>query len=131
MKKILSLILAVLCVFSLNFCFKVSSFAAPEAPINKELPELPMDGKVDDDILREPIFDAEKKQPKKNKFLFKVGNAFLRVLLGAALLVVAIFCCSFVWFVNLKRKKDAQRRKQSSASNVIDAIDNFARHRIK
>ena len=131
MKKIFSIILTIFCIFSFNTCFMTEyAFAEPEVP-NKELPELPMDGKVDDDVLKEPIFNTETKKTKQNKVTVKIKSIFLRLLGGAALLVVVIFCVSFVWFANLQRSRNSRKKKQNIDSNVIDAVDNFARHRIK
>lgn len=134
MKKILSILLTIFCIFSFNACFNVgSAIAEPQAAqAAGELPELPMDGQVDDDVLREPIFTPENKKEKKgNKVTVKIKSIFLRLVGGAALLVIVIFCGSFIWFANLQRSRNSRKKKLSADSNIIDAVDNFARHRIK
>ena len=131
MKKIFSVILSIFCIFSFNMCFDTNYAQAAPDVITKELPELPMDGKVDNDVLREPIFNADKKQKEPNKVTVKIKSIILQLIGGAALLVIIIFCGSFIWFANLQRKRDDRRKKQGANSNVIDAVDNFARHRIK
>ncbi len=131
MKKILSILFSIFCIFSFNTCFITERVSAAPEDTAKELPELPMDGKVDDDILREPIFSPEKKKPEQNKVAIKAKSLFFQIVGGAALLVIIIFCGSFIWFANLQRRRDSRRKKYENDSNVIDAIDNFARHRIR
>ena len=132
MKKILSVLLTVFCIFSFSTCFIVNQASAEPPAIQEELPELPMDGQVDDDVLKEPIFTPEnKKENKSNKVTVKIKSIFLRLVGGAALLVIVIFCGSFIWFANLQRSRNSRKKKQSVDSNIIDAVDNFARHRIK
>ena len=131
MKKIFSIILSIFCIFSFNICFDTGYAQAAPDPVTKELPELPMDGKVDNDVLREPIFNSDKKKQEPNKVTVKIKSIILQIIGGAALLVIIIFCGSFIWFANLQRKRDDRRKKQGANSNVIDAVDNFARHRIK
>lgn len=131
MKKLLSLLLSIFCIFSFNTCFNINYvMAAPDA-VQQELPELPMDGHVDDDVLHEPIFTPEKKKKDTNKIGFKMKSILVQTLCGVALVIVIIFCGSFVWFANLQRRGNARRKKQSANENVINAVDNFARRRIK
>ena len=131
MKKILSVIFSIICIFSFNTCFLTQNVSAATETASPEIPELPMDGKVDDDVLREPIFNPEKKKPEQNKVAIKAKSIFFQVVGGAALLVIVIFCGSFIWFANLQRRRDSRRKKFENDANVIDAIDNFARHRIR
>ncbi|MCR4881714.1 MAG: hypothetical protein K6A44_07175 [bacterium] len=131
MKKLLSLLLSIFCIFSFNTCFKINYVAAAPEPTQQELPELPMDGQVDDDVLREPIFNPEKKKKEPNKIGLKMKSILVQLLCGIALVVVIVFCGSFVWFANLQRRGNERRKKQSANTNVIDAVDNFARRRIK
>ena len=124
--------MSIFCVFSFNICFDTNQVMAVPDEIPKELPELPKDGQVDEDILNEPIFTPEKeKKSNANKFAFNIKGLILQILLGAALLVVVIFTTSFIWISNAQRLKEAKRKKQGANTNVIDAVDNFARHRIK
>lgn len=132
MKKIFSVLLSIFCVFSFNICFDTNHVMAATDEIQQELPELPMDGKVDEDVLNEPIFTPEKnKKSESSKLAVSIKSLFVYIICGAALLVLAIFCFSFVILPNLQRRRDAQRKSQGANSNVIDAVDNFARHRIK
>ena len=132
MKKIFSVLLSIYCVFSFNICFDTNHVMAATDEIQQELPELPMDGKVDEDVLNEPIFTPEKnKKSEPSKLAVSIKSLFVYIICGAALLVLAIFCFSFVILPNLQRRRDAQRKSQGANSKVIDAVDNFARHRIK
>lgn len=131
MKKIYSIILVIFCIFSFNTCFKVEAAVTVPETQQEVLPELPMDGQVDDDVLKEPVFNAEKKKPEKNEVASIIKTVILWGLTGAALLALIIFCVSFVPAANVQRKNEAQRKKLGANANVIDAVDNFARHRIK
>ena len=134
MKKIFSILLSIFCVFSFNLCFDTNHVMAANDEIQQEIPELPMDGKVDEDVLNEPIFTPDKdKKPEPSKFAVSIKTIILYVLGGAALAVLAIFCFSFpfVFVPKLRQRKEAQRKKRGANANVIDAVDNFARHRIK
>ena len=131
MKKLLATILSVFCIFSFNTCFNINYVSAAPETAQQELPELPMDGHVDDDVLHEPIFNPEKKKKEPSKLGTKMKSIFVQVLSGVALVLVIVFCGSFVWFANIQRKRDERRKKQGVDTNVIDAVDNFARHRIK
>lgn len=125
------MIISLCCIFSLNICFDTSYAMAAPDPVPSELPELPRDGQVDDDVLHEPIFNPEKKKQDNNKIGAKMKSVFVQLFCGAALVVLIIFCGSFVWFANLQRRGNERRKKQSANANVINAVDNFARHRIK
>ena len=131
MKKIFSIIWVIFFIFSLNFCFRVESVIAVPDVQQETLPELPMDGQVDDDVLSEPVFSPEKKKHEKSKTVTTIRTVVVRVIGGAALLAVIIFCASFVFAANVQRKNEAKRKKQSANENVINAVDNFAKHRIK
>ena len=132
MKKIFSILLSVFCVFSFSFCFDTNYTMAVSEEVPKELPELPEDGQVDEDILNEPIFTPEKeKKQESGKFAVNIKDWVLKLLLGALLLVIVVFTASFIWISNVQRINEAKRKKHGADTNVIDAIDNFARHRIK
>ncbi len=134
MKKIFSILLSIFCVFSFNLCFNTNHVMAVNDEIQQELPELPMDGKVDEDVLNEPIFTPDKdKKNEQGNLAVNIKTIILYVLCGAALAVLAIFCFSFpfVFVPKLRQRKEAQRKKRGANANVIDAVDNFARHRIK
>ena len=134
MKKIFSILLSIFCVFSFNLCFDTNHVMAANDEIQQEIPELPMDGKVDEDVLNEPIFTPDKdKKPEAGNFAVSIKTIILYVLCGAALAVLAVFCFSFpfVFVPKLRQRKEAQRKKRGANANVIDAVDNFARHRIK
>ncbi len=134
MKKIFSILLSIFCVFSFNLCFDTNHVMAANDEIQQELPELPMDGKVDEDVLNEPIFTPDKdKKPAPNKFAVSVKSIVLYVLGGAALILVIVSCFSFplILVPKLRQQRDARRKRQGADTNIIDAVDNFARHRIK
>ena len=130
MKKILTIIFIICCIFSFNF--NMHSYAA-NAEVKteqaKDLPDLPVNNTQAEDVLSEPVFNE--KEEKAEKTPNKVTGVIVKIIGAVCLFFVFLFCCSFIWFANLQRKREAKRKKQSVSTNVIDAVDNFARHRIK
>lgn len=133
MRKIFSVILLIFCIFSFNTCFQVApTIAAPE--VKQELPKLPASDKVAQDVLTEPALGEDEQLMDADfvKTLYaKMRTYAVQILSGFALLVIIMFCISYVWYSGRQRKRDFKRKQISSDSNVIEAVENFARHRIK
>ena len=130
MKKLSSIILILFCIFSFNTCFQVNPILAKEEP----LPELPLDVELNeqsDDILDQPVFQDENKKIENKGAKHRLSSIFIKILGGFLLLLVVIICGSFIWIANLQRQREKRRKKQSANANVINAVDNFARRKLK
>ena len=131
MKKIFSIILIIFCIFSFNICFQVNSVYAQNVAIEDVIdPNLaePQDG----DVLEKPVFDEnEVQQTSKNKIKGSLFSLIIKIFGGILLTLVVIICLSFIWVANLQRKKEKTKKQVGADINVINAVDNFARHRIK
>lgn len=131
MKKIFSIILIIFCIFSFNTSFFISPTFAENAAVN-EVIDTALVNADKEDLLDQPVFEEEQAPPPiMNKFVGKLSSLIINILGGILLLVVVIICLSFIWFTNLQRKQEKKKKYQAANSNVINAVDNFARHRIK
>ncbi len=131
MKRISSIILMILCIFSFNTCFQINSVQAEPTSVAQAVDNTILDTKNAEDILEKPVFEPETQQTKNTMLKGKLSSLIIKVFGGVLLFLVVIICLSFIWFANLQRKKEKRQRRMSADANVINAVDNFARHRIK
>ena len=129
MKKIFSIILVMLCIFSFNTFFNTQTSSAKSYNIiavsTTTIDQQP------EDVLERPVFEPEKKQPKVKKITGKLSSLIIKIFGGILLCLVIIICLSFIWFANLQKQRDKKKKRLSANANVINAVDNFAKHRIK
>ena len=130
MKKIFSIILFMFCIFSFNACFNVQKVQA--LPFNKqEQTTQAVVEKQAEDVLEKPVFEPEKQQTQTKKITSKLSSIIIKIFGGVLLFLVIIICLSFIWFANIQRRSEKRKKRMSADENVINAVDNFARHRIK
>ena len=130
MKKIFSVITFILLVFVTSTTFNVAEVSATTDIAQNEITET-FDKSTSDDILEKPIFQEEAQQPAKNKLSSKISSIIIRIIGGFCLLLVATICLLFIVIANKQRQNELKRKHMSANSNVINAVDNFARHRIR
>ena len=130
MKKIFSIVLIIFCIFSFNLCFQINSVCAQnvamEDVINPDLVQ------QDGDVLEKPVFDEnEIPPPPSKKITGSLFSLIIKIFGGLLLTLVVIICLSFIWVANIQRKKEKSKKQVGADINVINAVENFARHRIK
>ena len=130
MKKIFSVITFILLVFVTSTTFNVAEVSATTDVLQNEITET-FDKSGSDDILEKPIFQEDAQQPAKNKLSSKISSIIIRIIGGFCLLLVATICLLFIVIANKQRQNELKRKHMSANSNVINAVDNFARHRIR
>jgi len=136
MKKIFSIITFILLVFTVSTTFNVSEVMATnntgiKQELQNEIPETIATNQTDD-VLDAPIFtDDSQQQTQKNKLSNKISSIIIRILGGICLLLIATICLFFIVIANKQRQNELKRKQMSANSNVINAVDNFARHRIR
>ncbi len=130
MKKIFSIILLMFCVLSFNTCFNEQQIKALPFGNNEQTTQVAVE-KQAEDVLEKPVFEHEKKQPQAKKFTGKLSSIVIKIFGGVLLFLVIVICLSFIWVANLQRKNEKRKKRMSADANVINAVDNFARHRIK
>lgn len=135
MRKIFSIITFILLVFVTSTTFNVNEVFATnntdiKQEVQNEIPEKLATNQVDD-VLEKPIFQDEMQQPQENKLKNKISSIIIRIIGGVLLLLIATICLLFIVVANKQRQNELKRRQMSSNSNVINAVDNFARHRIR
>ena len=133
MKKILFLLIFgfLICNFNSSLInqpvFAVNNNDVKTEEVQQEIPGVSLQT---DDVLDQPVFD-EKKQPNKvNQVTSKISSFVLNILGFILLSFVAIICLLFVVVAHKQHKADKRRKKLSANSNIVNAVDNFARHRI-
>lgn len=132
MKKIFSILIAIICIFSFNCCFLTNLVNAnPATSPQTELVQKIANNTPDKvDVLDEPVFQDDNAQ-KKQKFTGKLSSIIIKIFGGALLLLVVVICLSFILVANEQRRREKRKKKLGANSNVINAVDNFAKHRIK
>jgi len=131
MKKILSIIACLFCLISFNTCFQANYVLAEDTYVQEAALEPVPKELVGDDALNEPIFPEAKQKSEKKEAASKISSIIIKIVAGLILSVVVILCLSFIWLAKIQRENKSKRKKQSTNENVINAIDDFARHRIK
>ena len=131
MRKIFSIILFIFCVFSFNTSFFSDDVFAKPADTQQVVEQVAAQPQDVADVLDEPVFEQEQAQPPSKKITGKLSSIIIKIFGGGLLLLVTIICLSFIFFANEQRRREKKKKKLSANSNVINAVDNFAKHRIK
>lgn len=129
MKKLFFILVISFCIFSYNLNYNIPFSITPaiaETTLTQDNQKTSQE-----DILDKPIFQEEQKLSTAKQFSGKLSSIIIKIFGGVLLLLVGIICLSFIWFANLQRKKDKKRKKTGFDSNVINAVENFAKLRIK
>ncbi len=133
MKKIIYALTLVLLIFTFNTNFQITPAIAENAVIQDDVlnsEDTAIDNSTDD-VLDKPIFDEKKPQSKTSKITGKLSSWVIKIVGLACILLIAAFCLFFIVLANKQRQQEMRKKKMSANANVINAIDNFARHRIK
>ena len=132
LKNILSLLIFGFLISNFNTTLIQPVWAVDNEDIKTEVQqEVPDISLQTDDVLDKPVFE-EKQQPNKvNKITSKISSVVLNVLGFILLSFVAIICLLFIVVANKQHRAEKRRKKLSANANVVNAVDNFARHRIK
>lgn len=129
MKKLFFILILSFCIFSFNPNCNIP-FSITPAIAETTIAQDNLDSSLED-ILNKPVFQEEQKPSNAKQFTGKLSSIIIKIFGGILLLLVGLICLSFIWFANLQRKKDKKRKKTGLDSNVIDAVENFAKLRIK
>lgn len=131
MKKISSIILLMFCIFSFSTCFNEQYVTALPFDNQEQTTQAVAEKQSTDDVLEKPVFEPEKKQTQTKQITSKLSSIVIKIFGGTLLLLVVIICLSFIWVANIQRRNEKRKKRMSADGNVINAVDNFARHRIK
>ena len=133
-KKIFSILLFGFLIFTFNTHFNTNSVFAEVNETNNEIIQENTEATFNpstDDVLDKPIFNNDKKQPKKKDIKTKISSYIIKTFGFILLAFVAAICLLFIVIANKQRQAEKRRKKMSANANVISAVDNFAKHRIQ
>ena len=131
MKKIFSIIAIIFCIFSFNINFFVDEVWANPIEVEQIVEQVAAQPPAQTDVLEEPVFEEEQEVSTKQKITGRLSSIIIKAFGGFILLIVVVICLSFIFIANEQRRREKNKKKISANSNVINAVDNFAKHRIK